>query len=390
MAALEIHQIPGQAQLGTVEVHGVAAGDFDPRLWQKGTLNFVPDVRSPIIEPRKSGVFRNIYAPSAVQTEDGWRLFYGAWDGVPTGNDRIYSVTTHDFIDFDNHQIVIEHGDFIHCCNVNANRLPNGEWQLVCTVYPDSRGKNKPAVFTSPDGRYWNGRKAPYPAKHEDIISMEGYDKYLDADINGMNVLLPENDAFRLYFNNFHDFGRVYRATSNDGKHFSFERPVLEIGAVVNDVKKLRVKGQGIYYLMGLHMNTQRLWYSLSLDGMHFQPARELAANLGDADKYIVAIGWVVHDERVLGFIYGAGEVPELNRNRLFARWLQKKVVLIAEDGTRYEGTAALGPDRQIIKVPRDRQIKGTLTVYAEDGSTELMKCDGTLTSGSVHKLSSR
>jgi len=28
-----------------------------------------------------------------------------------------------------------------------------------------------------------------------------------------------------------------------------------------------------------------------------------------------------------------AGAVPELNRNRIFARWLQKKVVFTSEDG---------------------------------------------------------
>lgn len=386
---LEIRQIPGQAELGTVEIHGVGAGEFNPELWQKGKLDFLADVRSPLIEPRKSGVFRNIYAPSAVEVKDGWRLFYGAWDGVPTGNDRIYSVTTHDFADFDNRRIEIEHGDFIHCCNVNALRLPTGEYRLVCTVYPDSRGQNKPALFTSPDGDHWNGVQAPYPARKADIISMERYPPYLDADINGMNVLLYEDGAYRLYFNNFHDFGRVYRATSKDGKNYQFEGPALEVGAVVNDVKKLHV-GQASYYLMGLHMNTDKLWYSLSLDGVHFAPARVLATSKGDADRYIVAVGWVVQNQRVLGFLYGAGEVPSLDRNRIFARWLQKKVVLIADDGTRYEPAAALGPDRQIITVPRDKEVKGNLIVYAEDGSTELMKCEGTFASGTVHELYTR
>ena len=383
---LEIRQIPGQAELGTVEIHGVSAGAFNPELWQKGKLNFLPDVCSPIIEPRKSGVFRNIYAPSAVEIEDGWRLFYGAWDGVGSGNDRIYSVTTRDFLDFDNRRIEIEHGDFIHCCNVSAIRLPGGECRLMCTVYPDSRGQNKPALFSSPDGRYWNGRRAPYHAKQTDIISIEGYGKYPDADINGMNVLLYENGTYRLYFNNFRDFGRVYRATSEDGKHFRLEEPVLEIGAVVNDVKKFRV-AEGIYYLMGLHMNTDKLWYSLSLDGLHFAPARLLAGNKGKADRYMVAVGWVVENQRVLGFLYGAGEAPTLDRNRIFGRWLQKKVVFQADDGKRYKPKAALGPDRQILVVPRNKEIKGNFIVYSEDGSTTLLKAPGTLASGAVYTL---
>ena len=383
---LEIRRIPGQAELGTVEVHGVGAGDFNPALWQTGKLNFVPDIRNPLIEPRKSGVFRNIYAPSAVQVDDGWRLFYGAWDGVDSGNDRIYSVTTRDFIDFDNRRIEIEHGDFIHCCNVSAVRLPTGEYRLMCTVYPDDRGLNKPATFAGPDGMSWNGARAPYPAKKDDIVSVEGYDKYADADINGMNVIFYENGVYRLYFNNFKDFGRVYRATSSDGKSYRFEGPVLEIGSVVNDVKKLQV-GDKAYYLMGLHMNTQKLWYSLSADGLRFQPPQELAANKGDSDCFIVAMGWVVKNRRVLGFLYGAGEVSSLDRNRIFARWLQKRVVFIADDGARCEPAGALGPDRQVIAVPRDKQVTGAFVVYDDDGVTELLRSAGTLTSGAVFVL---
>src|ERR1017187_10471665 len=85
---LTVVPFPGQAPLGYVEIRGVQAGAFFPVLWQKGTLNWVPDVRRPILAPRMGGGFRNIYAPWAVQEAKGWRFFYSAWDGVPTGNDR--------------------------------------------------------------------------------------------------------------------------------------------------------------------------------------------------------------------------------------------------------------------------------------------------------------
>ena len=78
---------------GFVEISGVEAGEFDPTTWQAGTLNLLPDVRSPLIEPLP-GKWRNIYAPSIVETREGWRVFFGAWDGMATGNDRIYSVVT--------------------------------------------------------------------------------------------------------------------------------------------------------------------------------------------------------------------------------------------------------------------------------------------------------
>lgn len=385
---LEIRRISGQAELGTVEIHGVSAGDFQPGLWETGKLHLLPDVRSPLIEPRKRGVFRNIYAPSAAELQDGWRVFYGAWDGVDTGNDRIYSLYTRDFLDFADRRTVIEHGDFIHVCNVSALRLPNGDYRLMCTAYPDANGLNKPALFSSPDGLTWNGSPAPYAARRSDIITINGYEKFQDADINGMNVILHEDGVYRLYFNNFGDFGRVFRATSRDAKCFEFEGPALEVGAVVNDVKKFSLGG-GVYYLMALHMNSDRLWYSLSTDGTNFSPAQELARHQGDADRYIVAVGWVVRKQRVLGFLYGAGAVKELNRNRIWARWLQKKVVFDGDDGTRYEPIGALGPDRQILRVPKE--VGGHFMMYAEDGSTVLLdRFPGTLTAGAVYVVASR
>ena len=385
---MDIKCVPGQAELGTVEIHGVGAGDFRPDLWEANKLNFVPDVRSPLIEPRKRGLFRNIYAPSIVDLGDQWRVFYGAWDGVDSGNDRIYSVNTRDFLDFGDRQTVIKHGDFIHCCNVNAIRLPSGEYRLMCTVYPDANDLNKPATFTSPDGVKWNGCPAPYPAKKSDIITLEGYDKFKDADINGMNVILYEDGVFRLYFNNFKDFGPVFRATSKNGKDYKFDGVVLGAPGVVNDVKKLQAGGK-TWYLMALHMNTDKMWYSLSNDGRTFRECRDLARNLGDKDRYMVAVGWVVRGNRVLGFLYGACPVPSVDRNRIYARWLQKKVIFVGDDGARYEAKSSLGPDRQIIEVPQDKQVNGHFEVYAEDGASLIADdISGTLIPGAVYVIS--
>jgi hypothetical protein len=386
-AGFQIQAIGGQADPGTVEIHGLSAGEFQPALWEAGTLNFVPDVRLPMIAPRKGGLWRNIYAPSAVEVDGGWRLFYGAWDGVDSPNDRTYSVNTKDFVDFDNRQIVIEHGDFVHCCNVNGQRLPNGELRLMCTVYPDKYGTNKPAVFISRDGKKWNGATVPYHAQASDIVRLDGYDKYEKGDLNGMSVCLYDGGLFRMYFNNFTDFGRVYRATSHDGKNFTFDGTCLEIGSVVNDVKKI-VLGNQSYYLMGLHMNGDKLWYSLSTDGMKFEPAHEFARNLGDADKYMVAIGWVVKGDSVLGVLYGAGPSPGLATNRIWARWLQKKVVFTASDGTQYVPAGSYGPDRQIFKLPGGKELDGYFTVYSEDGKTVILdKCPAKLTSTAVYQF---
>jgi hypothetical protein len=364
-AGISIEKLPGQAEPGTVEIHGVAAGPFDPSLWEAKTLNFLPDVRSPLLRPRSSGTFRNIYAPSIVPLSDGWRIFYGAWDGVSTPNDRIYSVQTSDFLDFHGRRIEIEHGDFIHVCNVSAVRLPSGDFSMCCTVYPDGPNLNKPAFFVRPAAS-----DPPRPASAPDLITIEGYDGFDRADINGMNVLLHENDMFRLYFGDFRAFGHVHRASGRDGKNFKYEGVCLNAPHMVNDVKKFR-RGNRTCYLMGLHANHDRLWYALSPNGMKFGPERELGASLGAEDKYIVAVGWVVREECLLGFLYGAGAVPELNRNRIFARWLQKNMVFIDTAGKQLPVAGALGPDRQIIQV-KDGPRVATLQAMSEDGKTRL------------------
>lgn len=368
---VQVRPMAGQAELGTVEIHGVSAGSFDPKHWESGRLHILADVRSPLLAPRWAGVFRNIYAPSAVAMPDGWRVFYGAWDGVPTGNDRIYSVFTRDFLDFSDRRTEIEHGDFVHVCNVNALRLPDGGFRMVCTVYPDAKGLNKPAMFISPDGTTWNGTPAPHPARAADRIEMEDWPSFAEADINGMNVLLFEDGQYRLYFGSFTQPGQVRRASSTDGKRFRYDGTCLASHHMVNDIRKFEKDGQ-VVYLMGLHANNDRLWYTLSQDGMKFSPERELGRSLGAADQYIVALGWVTREDRVLGFLYGAGATPGLDRNRIFARWLQKKVVFTDASGKRHEPAGALGPDRQVLRLEGNTGIKGHIEVFDEDGQTPL------------------
>lgn len=367
-----LEPFPGQAETGCIEIHGVGAGDFDEALWRAGGVNLLPDLRHPLLAPRQAGVYRNIYAPSAVRVADGWRLFYGAWDGVDTGNDRIYSVFTRDFVDFGARETAIEHGVFIHACNVNALPGRDGGFDMVCTVYPDKQDRNKPAWFSSPDGLIWNGDKAPHPAGYDDIVSIEGYDKYADADINGVNVIFRDGDTLHLYFNNYRDFGRVYHATGTDGKHYQFRGVALECGLAVNDVKRLDTGGGARCWLMGLHMNREALWYSLSGNGETFAPPQSLLNHAGPEDRYIVALGWVTDGNRLLGVLYGAGAVPELNRNRIFARWLQKRAVFTSSDGTVCAPAGAVGPDRQIIRIPEGVNPEGTVQLYAEDGKTPL------------------
>ena len=62
---------------------------------------------------------------------------------------------------------------------------------------------------------------------------------------------------------------------------------------------------------------------------------------------------------------------PHLAANRIFAKWLQKKVVFRAGNGTEYSQAEGFGPDALRIRVP-EGVTKGTLEVFAEDGRTPI------------------
>jgi hypothetical protein len=370
-----------------VEFRGVAAGPFDPAIWEKGPPHLVPDARSPLLAPRDdAGKFRNIYAPSVIARGDGWRIFFGGWDGAESGNDRIYSVDADaHFATFTNRRTVIGHGLFQHVCNVSVAKTPDG-FAMACTAYPDARGLNKPVTFFSADAETWSATTAA----PEHFISMTGYEPFAAADINGMNVLLHDavkggGGALRLYFNNFRDPAKTFRASSTDGRRFTFDRVVAQPSAFVNDVKKLTRHDDGgpAYYLAAFHQNTDRLFFSLSRDPLKFPEQQTLLTCRGDADRHIVSAGFVATDDRVLGVLYGAGAAPTLDRNRIFARWFQKKVFV---DGIEPE--AAAGPDRQLLRLPAERRA-ATIKLLADDGVTLIATSPPTVLSpGRAYQLS--
>src|SRR5207245_1424169 len=144
--------------------------------------------------------------------------------------------------------------------------------------YPVSRGRNKPATFFSADGVCWD----PPSATRQQLIQLNGYDNFADADVNGVNVLLFEAGHYRVYFADFRAFGKTWRAGSDDGRSFRLDGKVLDGSAMINDVKKFRVAGRD-WYLMGLHVNGDRLLYTLSDDGLKFPPPRTLCEHAGDA-----------------------------------------------------------------------------------------------------------
>jgi hypothetical protein len=90
----------------------------------------------------------------------------------------------------------------------------------------------------------------------------------------------------------------------------------------------------------------------------------------------------------LLGVLYGAGPVSALNQNSIYARWLQKRIVFVANDGTRNPGTKALGPERQLLAFSSAGSVAGRFEVYAEDGATLLgTSATQTVSSGQSYRL---
>jgi hypothetical protein len=377
----------GQVAAGTVEIQGLSAGTFNPDFWQKNTLNWVPDVRMPMLAAQTTGPYQNIYAPWPLEQPGGWRLFYGGWDGQDVPFDQIFSVTTSDFLSFANRDHIIANGDFVNVNNVNVQQLPDGSLHMICTGGPLGSPDGKLVYFSSPDGVTWNGSTEPYSARLADIITIQGYSLFSSGNFNGANVLLRDNGTWVLYFTDWNnDPHTMYRATAAVLPNFQLQGAALKSDHAVNDVKKIIVNGTA-WYLMGLHNNDQSLRYSLSNDGVSFGSEQTLFNHLSAQDLYMVALDFVTRGNELSGILYGASAVETLDQNRIFARWLQKKVVITDSTGVQYFVRGGYGPDRQWFQAPASGSLEGTMVVYAEDGVTPLGSSLVTLAPGIAYTL---
>jgi putative Ig domain-containing protein len=384
--SVQLQTIPGQVPAGVAEIRGVAAGPFSLTSWQQNTLNWVPDVRMPMLASLTSGPWQNIYAPWALEQSTGWRMFYGGWDGTATSNDRIYSVTTPDFLTFNNRTLVIDHGDFLHVNNANVSQLSDGSMHMICTTGVDNVipgvANSKGAYFSSPDGITWNGTPEPYPARISDLVTAIANDpNYPGWDFNGGNVLLRDGNAWVLYYSVgiYGGIGQVYRAVSSSLPALKKTGVALNTPHYSNDVKKFTAGGKA-WYLMALYVervtpdpNPPMFTFSLSNDGISFGPEQSLFAGASDSDKFIQTPSFVTRGNSVLGVVYGANPNDLLSAtSQIFSRWLQKKVLITDSTGAQVSIKGAYGPDRQWVQAPASGPLMGNIAVYAEDGITPL------------------
>jgi len=385
-----LQETAGHVSASSVEIQGLSAGNFNSAYWQKNTLNWVPDIREPMFTSLATSPFQNIYSPFALEQPGGWRMFYGGWDGSDTPNDRIYSVTTSDFLTFDNRMLVIDHGAFEHINDVNVQQLPDGSLHMMCTGGLNDNRTNWPTYFSSPDGVVWNGTPEPYQAQLSDIVDIEGYSDYKAGGFNAGNVLFHESAGWVLYFyDNFSPTAQIYRATGSTPLTVQYQGVALQTGADPNTMNKFVLENQ-TWYLMGLMSNAPQVWYSLSNDGLTFEPQQTLFFNLSALDSSMDTVSFVTRGSQVLGTLYGANTgTPDnqLSDNAIFARWLQKKIVITDSTGNQYLVQGSYGPDRQWFQAPTSGTLDGTMVVYAEDGVTPLGSSLVTLTAGKAYML---
>ena len=93
--------------------------------------------------------------------------------------------------------------------------------------------------------------------------------------------------------------------------------------------------------------------YSLSNDGIAFGAESSLFGGLLPEDHFVTTPAFVTKEGSILGVLYGANPLDLLNAaNQIYARWLQKKVVITDSSGAQSALQGGYGPDRQRFQAP--------------------------------------
>lgn len=241
---------------------------------------------------------------------------------------------------------------------------------MAYTQLLPNKNINKPGISISADGLKFDPNAGGVETA---FVNMFGYNGWDAADVNGGNVLYHENNTLHLFFIDFKDGSKhVFHAASRMAAPFAFELQntalTTDSAHIVNDLKSMG--GKTPAYLMGLHNNGNAVYTSTAdtIDGTFTSP-RQLFSHRNDQDLYIVSLGFVVDEtaDRLLGAVYGAGAVPDLSHNSVFASWLQKHVLFEVSNSDMLLGgsTVALGPNA--LEFSCNQTVTGRFYVYDSD-----------------------
>ncbi len=390
----------------------VGAGPFDPNK----ISNWNYDYRLPIYESDCSSR-QNVYSAQAEWNDatQQWYMYYGGNDdasntGCDATNDRIFYLPTDEefqiFSEGDS-QMIIDNGEFRNANNPALTRTPDGQWAMVYTAgwcdasygTADCRAlgdeNDLPAYAVSSDGLTWAPDNPGDPFGTNNLIAVDnwhGGDWAASQWLNNQSGLLYDHGLYWYYYGPEGLGGKDYRAYSTDMVNFTDTDYVMD-GAMasVNDVKKFRFGGDE-YYMMVAHHNGQQVYYSVSTDPASFPVLQTLFSTTGITegdesvaqDNYIVSAGIVADTTTLYGVLYGAAETSSLNTNKIFAKWLQKKVYFSNED-VGYGGIErADGPKKVRLGLDGANDIQtGNIYIYDTDGTTLLFTSpEVTLVSG--------
>ncbi|MGH8082374.1 MAG: discoidin domain-containing protein [Lysobacter sp.] len=345
------------------EIANVGSGPFDAAKLS----NWNYDVRRPFIAPQPGG-FANIYAPSVVKNGGTWNIYFGGWDGTGDQHDRISIVTTEDFDTMSPHQGMIDSASYLHANNPSVLRLGEGAWRMCYTSLKDVSSLNRTMCVPSTNGIDWS----PNEAQPSALIAMNDYPGWNAADVNGANVLYHADGTYMLYFIDFKGGHGVPYAASTDGKNFYYQGMATTDHLVINDFKAFGA-GSTKQYMAAFHLNGDRLWYSVGQSLTQFPSAQTLFPHYDAADRYITSVGLVTDGARLYGALYGAGADVGLASNRIFAAWLQKKVIFESERSRWGDIEGARGPDKIVMRLSSPVET-GRYAVYDTDGTTLLYR----------------
>lgn len=407
----------------SIEVRNVGSTAFDPN--KAAVWNY--DVRNPIIDASNTQpnpactnqtyhgsmdmyptlkTLRNIYAPSVIKTGvNSWRIFYGGYDNIcqEAQADRIYKIDTNDgFESFTGKTMVLDSGSFAAINNPSVVQDSAQNLKMIFTSCIFSGGNNycgsanKPGRAASTNnGATWS--PSP-PTPSGNATNMSGYANWggytSGEDVNSTNALLLDNGTYYMYWKGGGPTN--YFATSTDGINFNHGGTLLtsttgepnELGRCLHygvyDAKK--INGQ---YVWTYHYNCDKVFWKTSpwANSWITSPTtlfetRTSYPALG-TDLSITSPTLVTDGIRLLGIMYGAnkgvdfsppgtGAWGDLWRNKIYARWLQKKAT-ISNSFVSLNQTMSRGPDNSVIKTDSSLSIEtGVLRIYDTDGITLL------------------
>lgn len=389
-------------------IENVEADAFNPNK----ISNWNYDYRMPLLKSNCVGK-ENIYAPHAELVGAQWYVYYGGMDSVPGStcdyeNDRLYmTFTDKKFQNFDDNQrrkIIDEGPYFLHTNNLAIARTPpeTGYWgAMVYTAawhQNDGKKRDKPAYALSTDGINWIPENPGNPNETNTLLNIDNY--HIDwetANINGQNAFIYDDGQYWYYYAveclgyrayatnipNFTEDGSIYNGPYYD------ETGKCQTGKAINDIKKFRWNGADYYFFVS-HTNSDHVYYSLSTDPSWFPDEQILFSSMAltegktRTDDYIVSAGILTDGMKIYGVLYGASDTSNLNKNKIFAKWLQKKVYFSNSRVGWGSIERADGPNKIRLAMDAPNSIEtGKFYIYDSDGTTLLFESsDVTIISG--------